>query len=78
MEPHTALVDQLREQQREQHLTDEQMATLLGISRQAWQLYRTAPEKLPCPPVFSGILRTYPALTGDVLAYLKDGNKETA
>jgi len=70
------LLDKLRTIQETKKLTDKDMSEMLGISRQAWQLYRTDPDTLPKPKIYTGILRTYPELETDVIKYLKDGGKE--
>ena len=58
-------------------LSDLGFAAALGISRQLWQATRTGRKGVGLL-VLKAILRTYPDLTDDVIAYLSNGSKEEA
>jgi len=72
-----ALLTALLERQAHCGLSDYGFAQALGVSRQLWQSIRTGKRAIR-DGIIPGILRTYPDLTDDVVAYLKDGSKEAA
>lgn len=57
------------EQNERKPKSDLEMAKMLGISRQLYQLYRTHPERLPDYPILTALLDS--PLWEDVIGYLK-------
>jgi len=71
------LVEALMQRQSESRASDAVFAELLGVSRATWGLTRTG--KLPLGiTVVRGAMRAYPDLEPLAVAFLRDGDRETA
>ena len=67
-----AIIEQLETRRKELGMTDEAFARLLGISRPLWSQIRSGKRRMTLE-VVRGILRAFPDLEGQVLAFLREG-----
>lgn len=67
-----SLVVTLSAKQRELELSDAAFARRLGVARSTWTRVRLGNRK-PGERLLSGVMRAFPSLTDDCLAYLRDG-----
>lgn len=65
------LIEALVAKQRERGLTDAEFASSLGASRPMWSMVRSG-HKRPGRKFLQGVMRRYPDLTSECLAYLRD------
>lgn len=66
------LIEVVEERKQALGWTDEQLARVLGISRSLWSQVRSGRRRLTLD-VVCGILRAFPDLEEQVLAFLKEG-----
>lgn len=66
-----SLVDTLKAKQDELGLDDVEFASRIGITRPAWSMIRSGVRQ-PGEKTLSGVMRAFPRLTDDCLAYLRD------
>lgn len=78
--PHTTpvtipLVQKLVGRQNAGNCSDYEFARKLGVHRLVWYATRIGQRGIG-PTLIGAVLRTYPDLTDDVLAFLRDGSRE--
>jgi len=66
-----SLVETLVEKQKESGLDDAEFAAKIGVSRPAWSMIRSGSRR-PGEKTLSGVMRAFPRLVDDCLAYLRD------
>lgn len=66
------LIEAIEERKRALGWTDEALARALGVSRPLWSQIRSGKRRLTLD-VVCGILRAFPDLEEQVLAFLKEG-----
>lgn len=71
------LIGKLAKIQKEQCLSDEQVANRLGVKRPMWTMLRNG-KLQPGRKTLTGIMRGFPELTTDVLFFLQSGIGKTA
>lgn len=68
------LVEKLKIEQTRRGATDAEFAELLGITRQMWIMIKQR-QANPGLAVLQGVLRAYPEMKKEVLAYIRDRDK---
>lgn len=68
--PKDQLLSLLEAYQRRSHLTDEQMAKVLGIGASSWNLFRRGKRSVPAPGILAGFARLYPRRMALLRAHL--------
>lgn len=69
------VIEKLIKYQKENRLSDLEMAEKLTVCRQLWQKYRSDPEKAKntISPVHYGILQNFPQLENDLIEFIRNG-----
>lgn len=67
----TSLVDTLERRQAELGMDDQRFAEKLGVSRPAWSMVRAGKRRIG-QKFLANVMRAFPSLTDDCLAYLRD------
>lgn len=66
-----SLVDTLKAKQAQSGMDDEAFAAKIGVSRPAWSMVRAGKRQMG-DKVLSGVMKAFPSLSDDCLAYLRD------
>ena len=72
MSNYLSLIESLKSIQREQHLTDSQMAERLGCARQLYQATKTGKISVGLT-ILKGTTMAFPELIGNAIYFLTDG-----